>query len=110
MAKPTRRSDHYVKASGAYVNCWIDFMEPGGAVVLAKKYIADDMWEVCKGKPVLTGFSRFAEVPKVSRPFYSEALKYGYSLVFHCWKSKTGKTKQSRTSASNTTARKPRRG
>lgn len=110
MAKPTQRSAHYGKATGAFVNCWIDFPDPGGAVVLAKKYIADGKWEVCEVKPVLTGFSRLAKVPKFSRPYYSEALKFGYSLVFYCWQSKSDKAMQSRSSVFNTKARKPRRG
>ena len=99
-AKPTKRTADYRKATGAYVNCWINFRERHGAVLLAKKYVADNKWELSRAKPVLNNFSCLSDVPRQSRKFYSEALKYGYSLVFYCWRTNSEKAKQSKISVS----------
>jgi len=69
---------------GAYVNYYISFKDFDAAEKLAKLLIRDagwipeertDAWKVQKAK--LT--------TKDDKQYYSEALKYGYCLVFHTW-------------------------
>jgi len=70
---------------GAYVNCYIQFKDYDAAEKLAKLLIRErsgwlpekrtDAWELRKSKLKT----------KQEKRYYSEALKFGYSLVFHMW-------------------------
>ena len=69
---------------GAYVNCYIQFKDYEAAEKLAKLLIKEhgwipekmtDAWVIQKNKLKT----------KKQRQYYSEAVKYGYSLVFHMW-------------------------
>ena len=74
----------FSKAGGAYVNCYISFKDFDAAEKLANLLIRDegwtpeertDVWKIQKSK-LRT---------KQDKQYYSEALKYGYCLVFHTW-------------------------
>jgi hypothetical protein len=69
---------------GAYVNCYIQFRDYDAAEKLARLLLRErgwtpekrtDAWELRKSKLKT----------KKERQYYAEALKYGYTLVFHMW-------------------------
>jgi hypothetical protein len=68
---------------GAYVNCWVSFKDYSGAEQLAKLLIREQGWipEIKTDESVV----RKRSLKKREKQYYSEALKYGYSLVFHLW-------------------------
>jgi hypothetical protein len=77
-------SEEFREFGGAYVNCYIQFKDFEAAEKLAKLLIKEqgwipemrtDAWQIQK-KELRT---------KKDKQYYSEAIKYGYSLVFNMW-------------------------
>jgi hypothetical protein len=73
--------------AGAYVNCYINFKNYALSEKLAKIFIKEegfipekktDAWIIQK-KHLKT---------KKQKQYYGEAIKYGYSRVFHLWSKK----------------------
>lgn len=71
-------------ASGAYVNCYISFKDFSAAEKLAKLLIKEQGWIPLKRTEAWNLQKRKLKTKK-EREYYSEALKYGYCLVFHTW-------------------------
>jgi hypothetical protein len=69
---------------GAYVNCWISFKDFEAAEKLAKLLIKDSDW-IPEIKTVEFLFRKKGCKNKKERQYYAEALKFGYTLVFHLW-------------------------
>ncbi len=74
----------FSQAGGAYVSCFISFKDFSGAEKLAKLLIKEegwlpekrfDAWKIRRGELKT----------KKEKQYYSEAIKYGYCLVFHMW-------------------------
>ena len=96
-ARPKRQSDHFKTARGAFVNVWIDFKDSRGALVLALAYIKNEQWLPITA-PKICEYKSIKKVPAAERSYFVEAVKYGFSMVFHCWpKKKAKKAKKSRT-------------
>jgi hypothetical protein len=69
---------------GAYVNCWIHFKDYDAAEKLAKLLIKEQGWipEVKVDESIMQ--KKFLKKRK-EKQYYAEAIKYGYTLVFHMW-------------------------
>lgn len=75
---------------GAFVNCYISFKDYGAAEKLARMLIRDQGWIPAKETDA-SRLNRSHLKTKKDKQYYSEALRYGYCLVFHTWP-KTKKT------------------
>lgn len=75
-----KRSD----VGGAYVNCWINFKDFEAAEKLAKLLIREQGW-IPEIKTRESRVRRNSLKKKKEKQYYAEAIKYGYSLVFHLW-------------------------
>jgi hypothetical protein len=82
--RKSKAAKEFDDIGGAFVNCWINFKDFNASVELAKILIKSrgfipekktDAWMMRK-KGLKT---------KKDRQFYAEALKNGYTLVFHLW-------------------------
>jgi hypothetical protein len=69
---------------GAYVNCYVSFKDVAAAEKLARLLIRAQGW-IPQKEAGAWKISRAKLKTKRERQYYSEALKYGYSLVFHTW-------------------------
>src|SRR5215208_4026538 len=79
-----RKAEELAEVGGAYVNCWINFKDHAAAEKLAKLLIRDAGW--IPGKKVNVSEVRKKWCKKESdQRYYSEALRYGYTLVFNTW-------------------------
>jgi hypothetical protein len=66
------------------VNCYISFPDSSAAEELARLLIKRQGWNLLK-TTVAWKIQRAKLKSKEDRQYYSEALKYGYCLVFHTW-------------------------
>jgi len=71
-------------AGGAYVSCYIAFKDFEAAKKLAKILIRDEGWIPEKVQESWRIQKRQMRTRK-DKQYYSEAIKYGYCLVFHHW-------------------------
>lgn len=69
---------------GAYVNCYIQFKDYDAAEKLARLLIRERGWIPEKRTDAWVIQKREMKT-KREKQYYSEAMKYGYSLVFHMW-------------------------
>jgi hypothetical protein len=69
---------------GAYVNCYISFPDSSPAEELARLLIKQQRWIPLKTTDAWKR-PRAKLKSKEDRQYYSEALKYGYCLIFHTW-------------------------
>ncbi len=69
---------------GAYVNCWINFKDFEAAEKLSKLLIREQGW-IPEIKTRESKVNRKSLKTKKEKQYYAEAIKYGYSLVFHLW-------------------------
>lgn len=69
---------------GAYVNCWINFKDFQAAEKLAKLLIREQGW-IPEIKTRESRIQKRLLKKKKEKQYYAEAIKYGYSLVFHLW-------------------------
>ena len=74
----------YPDISGAYVNCYIQFKDYDAAEKLAKLLIRERGW-IPEKRTDAWVLRKSKLKTKKERQYYSEALKYGYTLVFHMW-------------------------
>ncbi len=74
----------YSDVAGAYVNCWINFKDYEAAEKLARILIGEQGW-IPENKTSESRVKRKSLTRKKQKQYYSEAIKYGYSLVFHMW-------------------------
>ena len=69
---------------GAYVNCYIAFKDFDAAEQLAKHLIRERGWVPGRRTDAWRLQKRKLRTKKELQ-YYAEAMKYGYSLVFHMW-------------------------
>ena len=69
---------------GAYVNCYIQFKDYEAAEKLAKLLIKEDGW-IPEEMTDAWRVQKNKLKTKKHKQYYSEAIKYGYCLVFHLW-------------------------
>ena|SRR3712207_1313135 len=70
--------------AGAYVNCWIQFKDFEAAEKLAKLLIREQGW-IPEQRTDASIIQKKGLKTKKDKQFYSEAIQYGYTLVFHMW-------------------------
>lgn len=74
----------YKDFGGAYINCYISFKDAEAAEKLAKILIRERGWIPGKLKDGWKIQKRKLKT-KRDKQYYAEAIKYGYTLVFHLW-------------------------
>ena len=79
----SKAAEKLKKANRAYVNCYISFKDFWAAEKLAKLLIREQGW-IPEQRTEAWKLQK-AKLTKEDRQYYSEALKYGYCLVFHIW-------------------------
>jgi hypothetical protein len=80
----SKTSQKYHDVGGAYINCYISFRDFEAAKKFAKLLIRDEGWIPEKVIDAWKIQKREMRT-KRDRQYYAEAIKYGYSLVFHLW-------------------------
>lgn len=82
--KKSKVSQRFHDSGGAYVDCYISFKDFDAAQKLAKLLIRDQGWIPEK---VIDSWKlqKRRLRSKKQKQYYDEAIKYGYSLVFHHW-------------------------
>jgi hypothetical protein len=75
----------YLDFGGAYVSCYISFKDYEGADALAKFYIRDEGWIPEKKVDESKVQKKWCK-KKLDKQLYSEAIKYGYSMIFTMWR------------------------
>lgn len=83
IPKPT--SPHFEEVGGAYVQCWIDFIQEQGAEHLARYYLEEEGWQPLHVEEVHFLGREDIEDDSDSLPYFLEAKQDGLSLVFHTW-------------------------
>ena len=78
----SKEAEKFKKANRAYVNCYISFKDFSAAEKLAKLLVRQEGW-IPEQRTDAWKLQRAKLKTKEKRQYYSEALKYGYSLVFH---------------------------
>lgn len=73
----------FAKVGGAYVEVWIHFKDFEGAKVLAQHYAQQAGWLIEKQWGIMK--IQRSQLSKKDKPFYEEAVKYGYSTVARMW-------------------------
>ena len=69
---------------GAHVNCYVSFKDLDAAEKLVRLLIREQGWIPMKGTEACQ-IQRAKLKTKEAKQYYSEALRHGYSLVFHTW-------------------------
>lgn len=80
----SKTAERFPDVGGAYVNVWIQFKDFEAAEKLAKLLIRERGWIPVKTTEASV-ISRKGLKTKKDRQFYAEAIRYGYTLVFHMW-------------------------
>jgi hypothetical protein len=84
VSRNLREAERFAELGGAYVNCWINFKDYEAAEKLAKLLIRDAGWIPAK-KLKAAGVRKKWCKKKSEQRCYSEAMQYGYTLVFNMW-------------------------
>jgi hypothetical protein len=85
IIKPnSKAAEEFSHAGGAYVNCYISFKDFAAAEKLAKLLIREEGW-IPEKRTEAWKIQRKQLKTKKEKQYYSEAIKYGYTLVFHTW-------------------------
>ncbi len=77
-------AQRYSECGGAYVSCYVSFKDYEGARALAKFYIRDEGWIPEKMVEESKVQKRWCK-KKLEKQCYSEAITYGYSMIFNMW-------------------------
>jgi hypothetical protein len=84
---PTKESDQYGKVVGAYAVIYINYPEIDGAFELAKFYIKENGWIIEELEDDYYVIKSKEDLDDDQIEFYQEALKDGFSMIFHCYES-----------------------
>jgi hypothetical protein len=85
LIKPNSIAEkRFPDVGGAYVNCYVQFKDYDAAEKLAKLLLRERGW-IPKRVTDAWVIRQSRLKTKKEKQYYSEALKYGYSLVFHMW-------------------------
>jgi hypothetical protein len=84
QAKPGPKAENADGASGAYVNCWVNFALEDGARVLAKYYVEDAGWAVIRIDNVSSVEEEQYEGEE-SLQYFREAMEDGVSIVYYMY-------------------------
>ena len=83
---PKANSEQFAEYGGAFVNCWINFIQEDGALKLAKFYIKDSGWIPKRKCEEISWIGKKTDLENEHDKFcFSEAKKYGCSLCFHTY-------------------------
>lgn len=85
LAKPKKSSEHYDEVIGAYVSLYIDYNDIDGAMKLAKFYIKQEGWKVTEIEQEYFTLDSVDDVDEDQKELYTEAVEYGYTIVFNCY-------------------------
>ena len=85
LAKPNKSSEHYDEVIGAYVSLYIDYKDIEGAMKLAKFYIKEEGWKLTEIEKEYFTLDTVDDVDEDQKELYTEALEYGYTIVFNCY-------------------------
>ena len=77
-------SQRFHDSGGAYVNCYVSFKDFDAAEKLAKLLIKEQGW-IPEKKFEAWKIQKQQMRTKKEKQYYSEAIKYGYCLVFNHW-------------------------
>ncbi len=81
--KPAPKSK-YSRYGGAYVSCWVNFPDGGGALALAKFNLRDSGWRVQRVEEHrFPTRSDYLSHPQLK--FFDEALADGWRFLFHTY-------------------------
>lgn len=78
-------AEEFSNAGGAYVNCYISFKDFAAAEKLAKLLIREEGW-IPEKRTEAWKIQKKKLRTKKEKQYYSEAIKYGYSLAFNIWR------------------------
>ncbi len=89
QVRPKPGTEHAAKCAGAYMSCWIDFKDQGGAEQLARFALDDEGWiiDTCDDVRCPTRDDYESPDPDVREclQFFDEAQKHGWSFSFNAW-------------------------
>jgi hypothetical protein len=80
----SKAAKEFSHAGGAYVGCYISFKDFNAAEKLAKVLIREEGW-IPEKRTEGWKLQKNQLKTKKQKQYYSEAIKYGYSLVFNMW-------------------------
>ena len=80
----SKEAENLSDVGGAYVNCWIHFKDSNAAEKLAKLLIREEGW-IPELKTDESKIEKKSLKKIKDKQYYAEAIKYGYTLVFHMW-------------------------
>jgi hypothetical protein len=80
----SNESERFEDCGGAYVSCYINFKDYEASEKLAKIFIKESGW-IPKAKLDAWIIRRKDCKTKKDLQYYSEAIKYGHTLVFHMY-------------------------
>ena len=80
----SKAAERFCGVGGAYVSCFISFKDFAAAEKLAKLLIKEEGW-IPEKRTEAWKIQKKKLRTKKDKQYYSEAIKYGYSLVFHLW-------------------------
>ena len=80
----SKAAEKFSDVGGAYVSCWISFKDLEASEKLAKLLIRHAGW-IPEKKVEESKVQKKWCKKRSDKQCYSEALKYGYTLVFNMW-------------------------
>jgi hypothetical protein len=86
-AKPHKKSELYKQVTKADVEFFIDYKDFGGAIVLANFYLEEQNWVLINFNDEYWEIDSENDVPKNHKPFYNEAKKFGYCIIYNAHQS-----------------------
>jgi hypothetical protein len=84
MKPNSETAKRFSDVGGAYVNCWINFKDYEASEKLAKLLLRESGW-IPEKKTEESVVQKKHLKKKKDLQYYSEALKYGYTMVFNLW-------------------------
>ncbi len=81
----SKAATEFSDAAGAYVSCYISFKDFSAAEKLAKLLIREEGW-IPEKRTEAWKVQKKQLKTKKQKQHYSEAIRYGYSLVFNMWR------------------------
>lgn len=83
-AQPTASRSGAHRLGGAYVNCWIDFRNREGALLLARHFVRRDGWRI-RSVQESTWIDGPARAVRGTLRWYREAQRLGACFVFNTY-------------------------
>lgn len=80
----SKAAEKFPDIGGAYVKCYIQFKDYDAAEKLAKIFIRERGW-IPEKRTDAWVIQKSELKTKKEKQYYSETLKYGYTLIFNMW-------------------------